>query len=259
MRSLCTIACCMHPLSSAYHTLGHLSLASLLDLSTLSSFQLILAHFESVGGHTCTVSYMPNTKTSPHYSCHLTYIRAVTTCNDIQNIWYARIQHDDIHTWYNNTEVPVARVSRITKAVKAKKYMPCGAIYTTVPLMHTNVSSTSHTKRQRVNQSGENLVCSLYVLLCVAWTAWLLIMYILSSVHSSPPLSRDHDHRFSSLMRPAVLLLLFLRCLPVLILQRVGFVILLQAASSDILLHERDFQHDKIELNCCHGTFFDIP
>ena len=33
---------------SAYHTLGHLSLASFLDLFTLSSFQLILAHFESV-------------------------------------------------------------------------------------------------------------------------------------------------------------------------------------------------------------------
>ena len=120
----CTIACCMHPLSieyvlihktnkkkfffkaksgipgqfgvktgtalkpSTHHTLGHLSLASLLDLSTLSSFQLILAHFEPVRGHTCTVSYTPDTKTSPHYSYHTTstYIRPATICNDIQNI-----------------------------------------------------------------------------------------------------------------------------------------------------------------------------
>ena len=35
-------------------------------------------------------------------------------------------------------------------------------------------------------------------------------------------------------MRPAVLLLLFLRCLPVVILQRVGLVILFQDASIEI-------------------------
>ena len=57
-------------------------MASLLDLPTLSSFHLILAHSESGRGHTCTVSYMPNTKTSPHYSCHISYIH--TTCHNLQ-------------------------------------------------------------------------------------------------------------------------------------------------------------------------------
>ena len=68
---------------SKYHTLGHLSWASLLDLSTLSSFQLILAHFEPARGHTCTVSYTPDTKTSPHYYVPH-YVQK--TCHNLQRL-----------------------------------------------------------------------------------------------------------------------------------------------------------------------------
>ena len=153
---------------STYHTLGHLSLASLLDLSTLSSFQLILAHFEPIRDHTCTVSYTPNTKTSPHYSCRTTYIRPATTCNDVQNIWYVRIQHDGIHTWYNNTEVLVVRESTITKAMQAKN---AGLVEQFIPLMHTNVLPTSPTKKSSESKRGESRLPS--VLLYVAWIAWL--------------------------------------------------------------------------------------
>ena len=136
VRSYCTIGCCMHPLSieyvlvpkqtkliflaklgipgqfgvktspalkktSLYHTLGHLSLASLRDLSTiLSTFHLILVHFESDRDHTRTVSYLHNTKASPHYSLYITYIQPATTCNGMQNVRYARKQHDGMNTWY---------------------------------------------------------------------------------------------------------------------------------------------------------------
>ena len=38
--------------------------------------------------------YHVRTYLSPHYSHHSMYIRPVTICNGIQNMWYARIQHN---------------------------------------------------------------------------------------------------------------------------------------------------------------------
>ena len=38
--------------------------------------------------------YHVRTYSSPHYSHHSMYIRPVTICNGIQNMWYARIQHN---------------------------------------------------------------------------------------------------------------------------------------------------------------------
>ena len=44
--------------------------------------------------HIPTVIYNVRTYSSPHYSYHTMYIRPVTICNGIQNMWYARIQHN---------------------------------------------------------------------------------------------------------------------------------------------------------------------
>ena len=179
---------------STYHTLGHLSLASLLDLSTLSSFQLILAHFEPVRGHTCTVSNTPDTKTLPHYSYHTTYIRPATISNGIQNIWYARIQHNghrlqfvchievdsvlievrvlvcaarnfvppcasDSRGWHTYLVQQYRSTRRKSKYDhESKKCMPCGAIYT----IDAYQCFVYIAYKKTVSQSVENLVCPLY-------------------------------------------------------------------------------------------------
>ena len=44
--------------------------------------------------HIAIVIYHVRTYSSPHYSYHSMYIRPVTICNGIQNMWYARIQHN---------------------------------------------------------------------------------------------------------------------------------------------------------------------
>ena len=67
----------------------------------------------------------------------------------------------------------------------------------------------------------------------------------LRASHSSPPLSRDQDHRFSSLMQPAVSISAVSACgCPEACTVR-------DTASSGIF-------NDKRELNC-YGTFFNIP
>ena len=102
-----------------------------------------------------------------HYSYHTTYIRPATICNDIQNIWYARIQHNghrlqfvchievdsvlivvrvlvcaarnfvpscasDSRGWHT---YPVQQYRSTRRKSKydheSRKCMPCGAIYTT--------------------------------------------------------------------------------------------------------------------------------
>ena len=133
-------------------------MAILLDLFTLSSFQLTLADFCQSGAIRALSSTCP---TRRHH--HTT--RATLRTNDLPQpattyrTFYARIQHDGIHTtWCNNTEVLLVRVSTITKAMKAK--IACVAEQF-MPLMHTNVSCASHTKKA-VSQRGEYLVFPLY-------------------------------------------------------------------------------------------------
>ena len=112
--------------------------------------------------------------------------------------------------------------------------------------MHTNVSSKPHTKIT-ISRSGENLVCSLYCCTYHGLRDSSLLWINYQASRSLPPLSRNHDHRFSLLMRPANLPLLLLWCLAVVILQRVGFVILFEAASIEIFNMKK-----KVELpwNC---------
>ena len=63
-----------------------------------------------------------------------------------------------IPTWYNNTEALVVRVCTITKTMKAKKGMPCGAMYTIDAYQCFVYIAYKNT----VSQSGENLVFPLY-------------------------------------------------------------------------------------------------
>ena len=63
--------------------------------------------------------------------------------------------------------------------------------------------------------------------------------------HSWPPPSRDHDHRFSSLVRPAVSISAVSAC---------GYP---EACGVRDTVSNEIF-NDKIELNC-YGTFFNIP
>ena len=128
---------------------------------------------------------------------------------------------------------------------ESKKCMPCGAIYT----IHAYQCFVyiAYKKKQWVKAGRISfaLCTALRSMTCVtpSFCTNLITSY------SSPPLSRDHDHRFSSLMRPAVSFSAVSAC---------GYpaaCVIRDTASS---CFKRDFQHDKIKLNS-HGTFFNIP
>ena len=142
-----------------------------------------------------------------------------TTCHNLQ-----RHTEHMIHTYTARWHTYLVQQYRSTRRKskydhegnETKKSMLCGAIYTIdayVPTFRLHrIQQNSESKR------GESRLPSLctavHSMNCV--TPSFYINY--QSYNSSPRLSRDPDHRFSSLIRPAVLLLLFLRCLPVVIL-----------------------------------------
>ena len=126
------------------------------------SSQLILAHLETVRGHIyvhCLLHARHKDITTllvPHYVHY-------TTCHNLQRHTehmiraYTVRRHTYLVQQYRSTRRRKSKYDN--ESNESEKGMPCAAI---LPLMHTNVSSTSHTKKA-VSQSGRrNLVCPRY-------------------------------------------------------------------------------------------------
>ena len=134
-------------------------MASLLDLSTLSNFQLILAHFESVRGHTCIVSYMPQheditTLLVPHYlhtTCHNLQRHTEHMIRTYTARWHTYLVQQYRSTRRNSKHDHEGNETKST--CLAEKF---------IPLMHTYQRFVCIANKKTMSQSGENLVCPLH-------------------------------------------------------------------------------------------------